>query len=377
MKTNKSSALLFILFSFLLSAMLSWFLQGRWLSFAELQRELLAIIDAVINELIIGDEKGALNDVVPLAIGELQPEIHGAEFQCFSKNATGIEDLPKGKIYRWLDEAGGVHYGDRPPPDAAVDIVDVGYTEKDYFSLQVHYPAGSVPADIRDTIAIGGKAVYRVYSGYLSLPRMSRSSIEVKIFGNEGSYIAYRQKVAPDVPASTNGFYSWARNEAVVFHGGSAVDTRQTALHEATHVINARNFGVMPKWFNEGTAEFFEHLKISGQQITVDFDTGWLRGLGREYGLLPLHKVLGSSRRDWDGDLRSTYYANAWALVYFLMLPENRVLMQAFQLELAANKCDDIDSAAFFERQYPGGVVRLEQRWRRWLTGPHRVATRF
>jgi len=377
MKFKKSTPLLFIFFSFLLSALLAWFLHGRWLSVADIELEIRAFLASFRDQPVAAEPVQPAGPVTSRQTDAPAWASHGTEFHCYSGDPTGIADLPEGKIYRWLDSLGGVHYGDRPPRNVELEIVDIGYREKDYFDLKIHYPAGAVPAGLKDAVAVGGKAVYRVYSGYLSLPRMSKSTIAVKVFGQPASYAAYRHKVAPDVPASTNGFYSWARNEAVVLHRGSATSTRQTALHEATHVINARNFGVMPKWFNEGTAEFFEHLSVNGQQISVAHDTDWLRGLGRQYRVLPLRQLLDSGQSDWDGELRTTYYANAWALVYFLMLPENRALMRAFQLELASDRCDDIDSAGFFERHHAGGVARLEQDWRQWLARPQRVAVRF
>ncbi len=366
---------------FFLSGLLALHVDGRWFSLGELRPYLEPYLGPMIEKirrLDIGAGTGTGEKLVESLADPLSHTgMHGAEFFCTSADSTGIQQQSSDGVYRWRDSDGQIHYGDAPPENVDAERMDLGPANPDYFSLQVTYPAGVVPTGIGAAVQIGGRAIYKIYSDMLSLERMSKAEIKVLVFGNEREYQNYKSRVAPEVSASIDGYYSWSRNEAVVFHRSAVDATAGTALHEAVHVINARNFGEMPKWFNEGTAEYFENLVVRGQSTTIEYEGEWLAGLGSSYAILPLPTLLNATREEWAGAIPATYYANAWALVYFLMLPENRATMAALQVQLATDKCDGIDSVAFFQGQYPGGVAQLERDWREWLNGRHSVPTSF
>lgn len=360
--------------AFIWCALLALYLDGRWVPVGVVPPQISSLLDRLglrPGTLVLpSEEKDVVPDVAPVS------DAHGSPFSCTTA-ATGIAEKPKDVVYQWRDGGGRVHFGDTPPENAEFREVDVGDPGKDYFALSVSYPAGPVPADIRTAVEVGGNAIYRIYADILSLAAMSKADIDVKVFGNPQAYQQYRTQLVPGLSAAADGFYSWERNEAAVLHKGSAQQTQRTALHEATHVINAHNFGASPKWFNEGTAEYFENLVVRGQMITIEYSPSWLQGMGRGYVILPIAALLSSTPEQWESSVRNDYYMSAWALVYFLMLPENRPLMADFQRQLARDKCVGVNSVAYMDSHYPGGVAQLERNLRRWLKESNAVPTSF
>jgi hypothetical protein len=92
---------------------------------------------------------------------------------------------------------------------------------------------------------------------------------------------------------------------------------------------------------------------------------------------LPLEKLLSSTGKDWAGDDRNVYYANAWAFSYFMMQHNNRFYMQDFLNLMIADKCSEPNSLKFFEGNYPGGLNNLERTWAKWVLSKNKVPLTF
>ncbi len=83
--------------------------------------------------------------------------------------------------------------------------------------------------------------------------------VKINLYGKSRDYRVEQKKY--NVPASSDGFYIDAINEAFVYKNRDFISV---ALHEASHSIFQFNFKKSPRWLNEGLAEFFE---------TLDFDS--------------------------------------------------------------------------------------------------------
>lgn len=149
--------------------------------------------------------------------------------------------------------------------------------------------------------------------------------------------------------------------------------------HEATHVIVAGLYGYSPVWFNEGLAEYFEYLQVSGQRRQVEpvaYHLAHLRRLLKRGELIPLYEYVHLKPEQWYGGNRDARYVQAWALVYFLMSEETgKCVLQEMMAQLAQNYCWRFSTVDFIEQNYPGGFAVLEVNWRRWLARdpqPHR-----
>lgn len=93
----------------------------------------------------------------------------------------------------------------------------------------------------------------------------------------------------------------------------------QTYAHEFTHAFMDRVYGVTePLWFAEGMAEYFSRLKWtnSGYKPT---GKNWKAMMVMGEDLMPISKILSATREDMYGLNFPLYYAEAWALVKFLL----------------------------------------------------------
>ena len=165
-----------------------------------------------------------------------------------------------------------------------------------------------------------------------------------------------------------------SRNEAVVRmragrHGDDC--TLEVVRHETSHLIAAALFGKLPKWLNEGLAEYFERMDVDGQAKIIRPSTYYLELLRQKLrqGTLPdLRKHLRLSRGQWLRESERLRYGIAWSLVYYLMTdPRGRHLLASLLDAKAEHRCQRFSTAKFLDSHYQGGIAALDHGWRRWL----------
>jgi len=277
-------------------------------------------------------------------------------------------------VYRWTDEAGRVHLGDRKPVGQAAERVDLGLPrEFDYFSLDISMVGFRSPPLVRADIEVGMTKIFHVLSEFLALEQLRKVTARIQLHAQSSTFNALYARTEPNAAGSVQGFYNSRTNMAVVLYDEVESRTMNTAIHEATHIINAGLLGRTPRWFNEGLAEYFERIEVRGSAGIVPVAPEWLRELSRSSARLRLPRLLGATQDDWHGQGRHAHYANSWALMHFLLEPQHRPLAEKLLRELARDRCDEIDSIAFFEQHYPGGVNRLEGELHAWLSAGRHI----
>jgi tetratricopeptide (TPR) repeat protein len=96
-----------------------------------------------------------------------------------------------------------------------------------------------------------------------------------------------------------------------------------TICHEYAHALLYLNFRALPLWLNEGLSEFFGNCTIGDKEVRIgEADRDHLRRL-KQSNLLPVEELLRidkSSAYYNEKDRASVFYAEAWALVHYLML---------------------------------------------------------
>lgn len=113
----------------------------------------------------------------------------------------------------------------------------------------------------------------------------------------------------------------------------------QTIYHELVHLFVDNNFRGLPLCFNEGLAEYFSSINISndGKKITLGSVHPQRQRMLRESKLIPLQTLLATNyNSDYynEGDQRSLFYAQSWALVHYLMHVDDRNGLDKFALLL-------------------------------------------
>lgn len=126
-------------------------------------------------------------------------------------------------------------------------------------------------------------------------------------------------------------------------------DAYSTIFHEYVHFLLNTNFGRadVPPWFNEGLAEYYQTFKIQDdQKVTLgDIQGDYLELLQRQSRLIPLKTLFeidNYSLQQNGGDSRSFFYAQAWALIHYLMQGNNGANNAALNqfLALVMNKVE-------------------------------------
>ena len=184
-------------------------------------------------------------------------------------------------------------------------------------------------------------------------------------------YDALQKSKAPTATAS-QGFYSSKHNLAAVWYKNEQ-QARRTAIHEAVHVINSGLFGNTPRWLNEGLAEYFETIKVSGLAAKIT-PPNWHQKPTLQR--MSLRTVVYSKNQNWKGSNQHSMYVASHYFVYFLMsTPNGKQLIKKIFKHLAENRCQQHDLPSIFAN-YPSGFYGLEKDWKKWMRkGKYRTQT--
>mgnify|MGYP002713164493 CR=1 FL=1 len=232
---------------------LSWLKQQWHRPVAESVTQVIAEVKQAAPEPLIPKFKASIEGFQQLA-------------GCGKTQTLAITEENSGSIYRWVDDKGRVHFSDKEPgAQVNSEQMSVHYqNKKRYFNLEIIEDTSSLPAFTRDKVSADVRQIYGILSRDMALDHLRRVLLNVRIIESQDAFQDYRAKVAPQI-STKSGFYIGKGNEAVIFQGDN--DERMLAVvrHEATHVIVAGLYGYSPVWFNEGLAEYFEHMQLSGQ----------------------------------------------------------------------------------------------------------------
>ncbi len=190
----------------------------------------------------------------------------------------------------------------------------------------------------RDTLARLDLA-RRVFGGLA--PAMRTTPLPVRVFVlSEGRF----RTVRPG--ETTRGFYqSAAQRDSIVL---PAAGSRRVVFHEYVHLVLNHTSGPLPKWLEEGLAEFHSTLEVREGKVR-------LGGVVHEHlralavtPLLPAAGLLAVNRESplWNGPAHAgLFYAQSWGLVHMLRLHER--YRQGFGEFLAAVERGEPQSAVF------------------------------
>jgi tetratricopeptide (TPR) repeat protein len=152
--------------------------------------------------------------------------------------------------------------------------------------------------------------------------------INVLVFKSSSAYNPFRPKLANGKPDENIAGYFQANedvNYITVSTEGEKDDTFGTIFHEYVHYILDTNIGKsdIPPWFNEGLAEYYQTYQIKDdQKVSLgDIQSGHLQLL-QQSQLIPLKtffEIDNYSLHQNGNHSRSIFYAQAWALIHYLI----------------------------------------------------------
>jgi tetratricopeptide (TPR) repeat protein len=124
-------------------------------------------------------------------------------------------------------------------------------------------------------------------------------------------------------PTQVAGLFQYSDDRSFILLDMSTLDPWQVVLHEYGHLLlNGNTSGQMQPWFDEGFAEYFSTIRVSGKEADVGLpppdevavlrDGSWLK-------IADLFKVeQNSSTYNENGDHRTMFYAESWLVVHYL-----------------------------------------------------------
>lgn len=150
--------------------------------------------------------------------------------------------------------------------------------------------------------------------------------------------------------------------------------TYQVIFHEYTHFLVSRSSPRLPRWLNEGLAEFYSTFNGSDQDDRtiigrpIPRHVARLREVG---GFIPLKKFLDpTSLAELLSDQRNVqrFYAQAWALTHFLILGDKGAYRTKLREFMAATRTSESPEQAF-QRIFAGDLTAIETGMRRAVNG--------
>lgn len=194
----------------------------------------------------------------------------------------------------------------------------------------------------------------------------------VVVFKNEKSYKPFLPKRG-DGKADTGiaGYFQPGEdvNYITLSTEGDIKDTYGTIFHEYVHFLLDTHFGrsIIPPWFNEGLAEYYQTFDIENDQKVFlgNLQENHLYFLNKT-DLIPLNTFFSidnySLHRNGDHS-RSIFYAQAWALVHYLIQTKQSDNMSKF-LNLVMN---DVEPEKAFKQAFGSDYTTMEKALKKYV----------
>ena len=312
---------------------------------------------------------------------QVQSGEDGVGDACGGPPTLAVTDVQASKVFQFKDGSGVVSFSDQAPVTTRSRDVSQKYRKREQY-FRVKLVLDQAPAGIRmqTRIMADTQQIFLFLSRHLKVDSLRQVFLDLRLLPDRNTFAAYRRRVAPGLKTNS-GFYSSSRNEAVVRMRHADELTLEVVRHETSHLIAAALFGNLPKWLNEGLAEYFERMEVDGLAKTITPSRYFLKVLRKHQrgGTLPqLPQHLRLSRRQWLREDEKLRYAVGWSIVYHLMAtPRGRRFLAALLKAQAAHRCQRFSTANFVDSNYPAGIEGLDRDWRQWLAGRDPVAQYF
>jgi tetratricopeptide (TPR) repeat protein len=150
----------------------------------------------------------------------------------------------------------------------------------------------------------------------------------VVVFKSNSSYTPFKPKRSDGkIDKFVAGYFQSGEdvNYITLSTEGTDEDTYGTIFHEYVHFIINTNFGKsdVPPWFNEGLAEYYQTFAIEeDQKVKLGIPQGGHLTLLQQNQLIPLGTFFDVNNRSLSENAnhsRSIFYAQAWALIHYLV----------------------------------------------------------
>jgi len=288
------------------------------------------------------------------------------------------------EIYKWVDENGKVHFGDKPRQQKAINAQKLNIqTNPGYWqplNIEVLYQ-GSLENNLTDKHKLDQQRiqtevnwVYRFYDEVLYFDFYKKVPVKINVLKDVREYQAHVLKISGYNPTNSLGVYLPSLHEiAVYIHApqyGGKEGTYATIRHEASHAILHSLAEVMPRWLNEGMAEQMETLSYSNGQFRIKrHQHNHHRILTQRNGLIPADEYIEVDNVVWVEGLKSGKPNQAMAgQLVFLSLSKS--YGRSFITRLLQDYKRGVRLRSFYllDGHYIGGASAFNLHWLQWLS---------
>lgn len=163
----------------------------------------------------------------------------------------------------------------------------------------------------------------------------------VYVFKNDASLKPYKP-LYQGKPANVGGFFLPTEvGNVIALTAAWNSDPRPLIYHEYLHFFLQNNFPPVPRWYDEGLAEFYSTFQANDSEARIGLTVDAHIGLLREVPLMPMEKLFAVTydSPEYNEELKQgIFYAQSWAFVHYLMrgAPERKPQLVRFLQALNA-----------------------------------------
>jgi len=280
------------------------------------------------------------------------------DIDCSLPTTKQLQKTNNHKIYQWTDDDGRIHFTDSNDQKNAQDISERYKSRNQFITLNIQPINTAIPLDLNNIIQVSTTKMFMVLSDALKIEQLHQLELSLKLFGQLNEYRSYLKKKAPLLKQAV-GFYLAKDNQASVLMQQNSQQTPSLIRHESSHVMMANLYGISPIWLNEGFAEYFQGLKVSGFETSI-YPMGYHLQLlrhAKQTGSLSIQSHFNLSVQEWQTQNIEQHYAEAWSIVYFLLSTQkNKKILSEYFSKLNIDRCAIPNTATYFEKHYPDGL---------------------
>lgn len=297
---------------------------------------------------------------------QAQGKRYAAKMLCRKPKTQNLDNVNKQKIYKWVDENGRTHFGEKPSSahkNKAEDLSKQYEALQQAVKLSIEYPNWAGDSLIESEIKKQGKLVHKVLRHYVPKSHLRQINLKIILFKDVAGFEAHRDEQKGN--AQWGAYYSSASNSIYLPRYPNIEQTMAIARHEMTHAMLAGMIGPVPVWLNEGLAEYME-------SFSWQMNTAIALPRVDQYGRLQnasMKNLAATEHQDFYGSNQSTNYLQAGATLYFLLDHQagRQWLKRSFAF-YGQNPCRKVSGHQLFSRSYPGGIEGANDNFQSWLS---------
>lgn len=204
-------------------------------------------------------------------------------------------------------------------------------------------------------------------------PWMAKERLKLYLYENQRSYLDGEFKP----PAWSNGIAIYADKTVALYDQADRKKLHEVISHETTHLLFdgywAEQKKKAPIWLNEGLAMMEEAEsadapeKSDWYRMMAYFEPGSLLPMREFFAITPMQEFSENGPAQGGKDRVSSWYAQAYSIVYYLYRQHTRIQFKNFCSRLRDG--EDLEAAIRTVYHHPN-LKAFEKAWRSWVLNP-------